>query len=62
MSFNSWADFWAMGGYGYFVWMSMGATLLALVIEVVVARAWHRAQQLRLRQDLERVRQEEMMQ
>ena len=28
------ADFWAMGGAGYFVWMSYGALLLAIVIEL----------------------------
>ena len=39
-----------MGGYGYFVWMSMGATFLALLIETVVVRARYRAQKIRLRQ------------
>lgn len=28
------ADFWAMGGAGYFVWMSFGALLAAIVIEL----------------------------
>ena len=29
------ADFWAMGGAAYFVWMSYGALLLAVVIELI---------------------------
>jgi heme exporter protein D len=30
---SSWSDFWAMGGHAYFVWMSYGALLAALVVE-----------------------------
>ena len=34
MYFQSWADFWAMGGYALFVWISFGLTyaLLAGII------------------------------
>lgn len=34
MHFQSWSDFWAMGGYGLFVWLSFGITyaLLAALI------------------------------
>lgn len=36
---NSFADFLAMGGYGFYVWGSFGATALILAIEpIVVAR------------------------
>jgi heme exporter protein D len=28
------SDFFAMGGYGYFVWMSYGVTALCMVVEV----------------------------
>lgn len=28
------ADFWSMGGQGFFVWMSYGALLVAIVVEV----------------------------
>jgi heme exporter protein D len=59
MSFNTWTEFWAMGGYGYFVWMSLGATFLAMVVETAVVRARHRAQKLRLRQRNELARLEE---
>lgn len=30
MYFQSWSDFWAMGGYGLFVWLSFGLTYLLL--------------------------------
>jgi heme exporter protein CcmD len=33
------ADFWAMGGQGFFVWMSYGALLAAIVVEVVLLAA-----------------------
>ena len=36
---NSFSDFIAMGGYGFYVWGSFGATVLIMVIEpTVVAR------------------------
>ena len=36
---NSFADFLAMGGYGFYVWGSFGATALIMAIEpIVVAR------------------------
>jgi len=36
MTGSSWADFWAMGGYGLYVWGSLGVCLLALALEVLV--------------------------
>jgi heme exporter protein D len=30
-NFASWSEFLAMGGYGFFVWLSFGTTLLLLV-------------------------------
>jgi heme exporter protein D len=36
------ADFWAMGGQGFFVWMSYGALLAAIVVEVVLLAARRR--------------------
>jgi heme exporter protein D len=30
MYFQSWAEFWAMGGYGLFVWLSFGSAYLLL--------------------------------
>ena len=35
---KSWADFWAMGGQSFFVWMSFGALLLAIVVELLLLR------------------------
>ena len=31
MAFTSWADFWFMGGYALFVWLSFGSTYLLLL-------------------------------
>lgn len=35
MKFDTWSAFWAMGGYGFYVWLSFGLTLLALIGLVV---------------------------
>jgi heme exporter protein D len=42
MRWESWAEFWAMGGYALYVWGSMGVTVLLLAIEVWQARWAHR--------------------
>ena len=39
---SSWADFWAMGGHAYYVWMSYGALLAAIVVELLLLRARRR--------------------
>lgn len=38
MEWASWSDFWAMGGYGLYVWGSYGAVVLALLIEIILLR------------------------
>ncbi|NTV68816.1 MAG: heme exporter protein CcmD [Azonexaceae bacterium] len=39
MHWNSFSDFIAMGGYGFYVWGSFGATVLIMAIEpIAVAR------------------------
>ncbi len=41
MKFDSWSAFWAMGGYGFYVWLSFGLTifaLLALVMSTLTTR------------------------
>ncbi len=38
MRWESWADFWAMGGYGLYVWGSMGGTFLLMALEVFGGR------------------------
>ena len=32
----SWSEFFAMGGYAFFVWMSYGLTLLVIVFNIVM--------------------------
>jgi len=36
MIWDSWSDFWAMGGRAFFVWGSYGATALCVVVELVL--------------------------
>ena len=36
-------DFWAMGGYGFYVWGAFGATALVVALEVAQVRARRRA-------------------
>jgi heme exporter protein D len=43
MIWESWQAFWAMGGYGLYVWGSFGMTLLCVVAEVWLLRR-HRLQ------------------
>jgi heme exporter protein D len=38
MSWGSWDSFWAMGGYGLYVWGSYAATALLMATEVVLLR------------------------
>jgi heme exporter protein D len=38
MVWNSWSDFFAMGGYGLYVWGSYGVTLALIAAEVVAVR------------------------
>ena len=39
MAFASFSDFLAMGGYGFFVWLSYGISVLAIVLYIVFVRA-----------------------
>jgi len=41
MRWESWSEFWFMGGYGLYVWGSMGMTALLLPLEMVQARLAH---------------------
>ena len=41
MKWDSWSDFWAMGGYAVYVWGSVGVTALLMAVEVLQAR-WAR--------------------
>jgi len=55
MRWESWSDFWAMGGYAVYVWGSVGVTVLLIVIEIWVARMARRdaLQQVRAQMALE---------
>ena len=35
MIWNSWSEFWAMGGYGLYVWGSFGMTALCVALEMI---------------------------
>ena len=38
MNWNSWSDFWHMGGYGLYVWGSYAFTLVLMLTEMVLSR------------------------
>ena len=42
MIWDSWDAFWAMGGYGLYVWGSYAVVLMCIVVEIVLARAGQR--------------------
>jgi heme exporter protein D len=49
MHWASLGDFWAMGGYGLYVWGSYGALFLLILFEIILLRRGQR-------QTLDRVR------
>ena len=49
---NSFADFIAMGGYGFYVWGSFAVTALIMAIEPIVAARNQRTTVARLRRQL----------
>ncbi|KEY60114.1 heme exporter protein CcmD [Serratia sp. DD3] len=44
-AFNSWSDFFAMGGYGFYVWLAVAVTLLSL-LGLLTHTLWQRKQLL----------------
>ena len=36
------AEFFAMGGYAFYVWGSFGVTLVLMVAEIIIVRRQHR--------------------
>jgi len=38
MNWGGWQEFWAMGGYGLYVWGSYAVTLVCLALEVLILR------------------------
>lgn len=63
MRWESWSQFWAMGGYAVYVWGSVGVTALLMALEVVQARWAHRAvlSQLKAEQAVAQLPVEELM-
>lgn len=41
MFFHSWSDFINMGGYGFYVWLSYGLSLLAIIL-LIAEESWRR--------------------
>lgn len=39
MNWGGWNEFWAMGGYAFYVWGSYGVTVALIIAEVVLLRA-----------------------
>jgi heme exporter protein D len=53
VNWQSWQDFWAMGGYGLYVWGSFGMMLLCVAGEVWLLRrhrsqAWQRLRRMKI--------------
>lgn len=46
MTFTSLAEFFAMGGYAFYVWTSYGLTLIVLLANIIIP-VWQRKQLLR---------------
>lgn len=42
-AFASWSDFFAMGGYAFYVWLAVAMTLIPLAVLVVHTTLQHRA-------------------
>lgn len=54
MFFQSWSDFWAMGGYGFYVWLSYGLSLGAILILTVQSYRAKNAVLREVRKELQR--------
>jgi len=44
----NWSEFFAMGGYAFYVWGSYGVTALFIIIEIIVLRHRHTSIRRRL--------------
>lgn len=51
VNWNSWHDFWLMGGYAIYVWGSYAVTLLLIIAEVVLLKMRRSSAVRPLRQD-----------
>lgn len=46
----NWGDFFAMGGYGAYVWSAYGITAVVLALNVIVTQHHHKSTMAMLRQ------------
>ena len=46
-AFASWNEFFAMGGYAFFVWLAVVMTVIPLVVLVVHCVAWRNSGRVR---------------
>ena len=51
MAFDSFSDFLSMGGYGFFVWLSFGVSLVAMLLLVVESRWAYRQLFIKMAQE-----------
>lgn len=49
MQWASWSDFWAMGGYGLYVWGSYAVFAIAILIEIISLKRGHKDTLTRLK-------------
>jgi heme exporter protein D len=49
MEWGSWSEFWAMGGYGLYVWGSYAVTIILILIEIISLRRGQKQTLQRLR-------------
>ena len=54
MHFQSWSEFWAMGGYGLYVWLSFGISYVLLIGLVWYSHYQQKAFKQQLAQQLAR--------
>lgn len=52
MNWNSMTEFWAMGGYGLYVWGSFGLCVVVMLVEPLMARGRHKSITLTLQRQL----------
>ena len=51
MNWASASDFWAMGGYGFYVWGSYGAAVVVIAVELWLLHARRRSAVAALKQE-----------
>lgn len=54
MAFSSLSEFVAMGGYGFYVWLSYGLSVLSIIALVWFFRAQHQQLKQQIKQDIAR--------